>query len=513
MAEYKKNKVTYQSISLFTGTFFIFGPIYMHMTNSQELWFGLGLVMTTAVACGFFVCLLLAALGHLLPSNILPFYTNVILGIGIALYIQSYLLRWQYGPLDGSVNWPQSNVENWINLGGWLGCLAIPFIICKFKQKIYGKFVSITVFSLIGIQILLLTFTAIDSEKLYLTRGPYYLSTKNIFTVSREKNIIVFVLDNFDRSHMDNLLIEDPGLLTNFKDFTYYNKAESAAQATRNAVPHLLTGNLRVNDKPYNEYLKIAYAESPLFKALQENGYKVGLYTRSLFIDKNFIENNLDIFQNVPSGPLPNLTSFSDFTKELYRFTAIRFFPALLKKKLRLSGNNFDDLQEADKRQEPPYYLHHNFDLKFYADLANGLNVDFDAQPGPYFKLYHLFAAHPPVSYDENLETLSQEDFSSDYMAVQLRLLKRQARGSLKIVERYIQKLKESAIYDQTVVIVMADHGYGNPTPILMVKEKNANHPFEVDSTPFSYYDFMPVLLNYISDAPGGFKDWLPKDK
>lgn len=66
--------------------------------------------------------------------------------------------------------------------------------------------------------------------------------------------------------------------------------------------------------------------------------------------------------------------------------------------------------------------------------------------------------------------------------------------ASLTLTKAYLQKLKEAGVYDNSVIIVMADHGtngeyylepMGRQNPILFVKGIGEQHAFEVSQAPF----------------------------
>ncbi len=70
--------------------------------------------------------------------------------------------------------------------------------------------------------------------------------------------------------------------------------------------------------------------------------------------------------------------------------------------------------------------------------------------------------------------------------------------ASMKLTEIYLRKLKENDVYDNSVIIIMADHGYcyKNPSddlrredPILFVKGIGEKHEFQCSDKPVSFAD------------------------
>lgn len=67
------------------------------------------------------------------------------------------------------------------------------------------------------------------------------------------------------------------------------------------------------------------------------------------------------------------------------------------------------------------------------------------------FKFFHLFGLHQPLAFTENLELEKLSTNRNDY--------KRQAKGSLKLIEMFLKKLKEIDAYDNSFIFIIGDHG------------------------------------------------------
>jgi hypothetical protein len=78
--------------------------------------------------------------------------------------------------------------------------------------------------------------------------------------------------------------------------------------------------------------------------------------------------------------------------------------------------------------------------------------------------------------------------------------------ASIKIAEAFINKLKEAGVYDNSSILIMADHGYQDTddikdrfNPLLMIKGFGEKHPFAVSEAPISYFD-LPEAYNRLLD-------------
>ena len=68
----------------------------------------------------------------------------------------------------------------------------------------------------------------------------------------------------------------------------------------------------------------------------------------------------------------------------------------------------------------------------------------------------------------------------------------------MTVLNRYLQELKDAGVYDNTAIVVMADHGYGiywnngflgRSNPLLAVKGIGERHAMAVSEAPISYED------------------------
>jgi hypothetical protein len=143
-------------------------------------------------------------------------------------------------------------------------------------------------------------------------------------------------------------------------------------------------------------------------------------------------------------------------------------------------------------------------DPAFYDRLTqDGLSID-DEGAGSY-RFIHLMGAHYPYMMDENAERLEVEGTRED-----------QCRGALRIVEEYARQLKELGVYDQTTIIVTADHGQwyltpddiGEPTtPVLLVKPagQSSRAALQVSDTPTGHLDIPGTILLEAGGDPDAY--------
>jgi hypothetical protein len=84
---------------------------------------------------------------------------------------------------------------------------------------------------------------------------------------------------------------------------------------------------------------------------------------------------------------------------------------------------------------------------------------------------------------------------------------------SMTIVAAYLQKLKDAGVYDNSAILVMADHGYdpdpvepvvGRMNPFLAVKGLDEHHDLAISKAPISYEDLQTAYARLLEGKSSG---------
>ena len=71
--------------------------------------------------------------------------------------------------------------------------------------------------------------------------------------------------------------------------------------------------------------------------------------------------------------------------------------------------------------------------------------------------------------------------------------------GTMRLIEDYLERLKAIDKYDDSTVIIVADHGFYDTDSIFYIKRKNEHHDaISVNSDKISHDDFQDIVLNEI---------------
>lgn len=483
--KFRENDLFWLAALLLTFTFFVFGPCELYMSNSQSLWFEIfDIIPVISVAALAFIAVLFAVY-RFFPNKARRFFCFAIWGLGMAFYLQGNYLQLRYGLLDGSeVDW--SGYFLWgglVNTAVWCVCIVASILMACIKKPITGRILRVTACLIIVVQIV--TICVLDFNlRADDDAEDYAVTTKGMLSVSGNENIVIFLLDTFDAGIMDELIETDPEFFRAFEGFTYYNNTVGMYPTTKGALPHILTGIPYKNEVPYRRYVNRAFERTGLYGLLDRSNYKMGLYTLEFFLGRNAT----DIAENVEETVF-NVEDKLDFAMTLYRFVATRYFPHVLKRFVWMYSGEFDRYKKAQGASAPVYAMD---DVDFNAKLVSeGIRVDWGG--GNDFRFFHMMGAHKPYTYDDRIRALEDGETGDMYG---------QPKGALRIVLNYIQELKQKKVYDNTLMIVMADHGSfeHSQAPLLMIKDRNGGSAFAISPVPVSYENMVPMLESWLAD-------------
>jgi hypothetical protein len=198
------------------------------------------------------------------------------------------------------------------------------------------------------------------------------------------------------------------------------------------------------------EFFEEAYNKGEFLPEIKKMGY-----TTNLYLNTNTDYSNTDQLVGLADNLEGLIPSFDKklALKSLLNLSAFRYAPMALKPNLWSDSTEFAKIVEykSNDDQEEAYRVD---DVHFYQKLLEEkLRVDDDAESS--FMFYHFNGAHFPYVYNENVE----EDLSGNVLPIQ------QVKGSFNIIYEYIDQMKELGVYDNTTIVIMADHGVQSDYP------------------------------------------------
>lgn len=463
---------------LITFTFFIAGPIQLYISNISEFWFSLTDMLGVCLLTGLLVAIGIFLIGLILRGIPRTAYICLLLGLSIALYIQGNFVMTDYGILDGrEIIWADYSFTAIWNTSLWIVCLVTPFIIwfC-FREKIktWFKYVAyaLTLIQIISLGTLCLTTDLFNASN----RNTLILSDRNLYSVSEEENVVTFVLDTFDQDYLLNILNDDPSFLDPLDGFTCFMNATSAYPTTKGSLPYLLTEQYYENEQPYVDYVDAAFANTSYYDVLKKAGYDINLYTNTPYVSsrtkRNYVSN---------TGGSMRINSQSKLEQALLQMTAFSYFPHIAKQFVWFYSGIFDELQASTVNDETPF-------SKANIDFYSGLVRDklYTVANAKNYQFIHLSGAHLPHTLNEDV-TIAENNEASSLT---------HTKACLNIVYEYIRQLKALGVYDQTMIIITADHGKSNfKAPILLIKRFSETGTLRYSSAPVSHANLHATVM------------------
>ncbi|MCR4754413.1 MAG: sulfatase-like hydrolase/transferase [Lachnospiraceae bacterium] len=469
---------------------YIFIPIRLYLFNQSDFSVSFNYFSATLICAAVFITFFFVITNVVfVPKPFSDILLVIIFVFTIMGYIQDSFINGKMQRLDGRIQeWDErivvTNAFIWITV-----CLILIgiFIICKFNKNCKTEILhimSVIAVCLTCTQLLTTGYLAVTNPR----EGSFYqLTDEGIFELGDEDNIVIFILDWYDEQILDAIVEEDPEFLKPLDGFTWYRNQTSRYAFTHMSVPYLLTGIRWQEGMTEYEYTNTAFRQGTFLKDLNDLGYNIGLYTEHAVVrdDAGIVTNfertrgYCDIYRTI---------------KVMSKCSRYGMMPFCLKRYYYYTAEEISEML----RYKNEYYL---YNYPFYKHLCDD-KLKVDAEGGKKFRFYHINGCHDR-DIDEEIRLRNMRP-SNTYSC---------GKGVLKIVYTYIDELKKAGLYDNTTVIITADHGqncliwpndrakrrlYKNTSnPILFIKEKGERGDLKISDAPVSHDEFCASIIEY----------------
>lgn len=479
---------------VFCYMLFIFEPLLMYSTNQLDFWFdlphmALPMFITFAI---FFIALAgimtaVYAINKAIVKEKEPTFFRiavlVVFYVFVVTYFQGNFLAGSLPALDGTmIDWNGFRNENMITAAVWLSyAVLIVLVAIKFNIKRAVKVFTIAtmvIFGMITISLL----TEMISWNSFKSKSTIITTNENFNEISTNKNFLIVLNDAVASVDFGNVLNENPEYKEIFEDFTYYPDTLGGYPCTRDSLPLILGGELNKNETNFKDFSSDAYNSSPLFGELVERGYTIDIYEPELVW---YGEKNFDVQNSAASGNY-KMTLGMYFPQEI-KYIKYKYLPYFLKKYSSIETMDFNGLVDN--------YIYDSRTI--YRTIRE--NPELDKTDERSFKFIHTEGAHIPFGYSKDLYIVN------GYTSYSVKI-----ESNITMMKAYLERLKANGTYDNTVIIIMSDHGNTNlnsatdmlvrANPMFMVKGINEHHPFEVSQKPISYLDLMDIYTKLLDD-------------
>lgn len=306
---------------------------------------------------------------------------------------------------------------------------------------------------------------------------PAYHDT--FMSFSKEKNILLIVLDAIPADLLPYLMDTHPEMSAYFDGFTWYKNTVSMMPSTHSALPFIIGGHQFQNSNTSQlEKAKQAYA----MWAERLDDYSVFYYNPTAneeaypeiipYINDNFdnafatqqntdyvpywkthklgYEKDHDVFDNVPYF----------LTRPLYAFSLFRTLPLSYKQKLYQDKSWGDFINSSSSIG---YYQHQR--KRYMSDdvvldsLAHLITAD---SPKKTFKIYWGESTHPAFYLNQSCQVAYKEMVEGSFDLHSFDSMMNALLCNFERVEKWFEKMKEIGIYDNTKIVIVSDHGRHN---------------------------------------------------
>lgn len=493
------------------------------------IWFSIFYMLMTSNTKKIFSVVLFGALG-MLVVNYMAFGTHT--GIMSALLVFEETMHF-------------TSKEILLNLGV-IALLFIALILLGIKKSSWGKRI-IQVATLCMVVMSVLNVRTVNAEMKEYDRNQGHLAGKEVFSLSKEgQNVIVFMLDRSINAYIPYIFEEFPELKETYAGFTYYPNTLSFAGFTNMATPALFGGyeytpteiNKRA-DESLEEKQNEALSVMPVLFA--ENDFKVTVcdppyagydWNPDLSIYDAYDGINAYITEGAYMGRKLQFDVASNRAQQESNFqyySLMKTMPLLVRPLFYRNGCYFGtasgDFANYQVSEAFTKYYTTLLSLEDMTQIEDGFANT--------FLMIQNCTTHEPV-------IMKTPDYiPSDGINVAEELSKQQTRmidgremkldnenqlahyqsnvAALRAIGNWILYLKENNVYDNTRIILVADHGRGLEqfdymyfdedldvqcyNPLLLVKDFGATE-FSVSDTFMTNADVPTLALNDLVDNP-----------
>lgn len=461
-----KRALTLSSVSVFlVFNLFLLGPFEVCRGNLTEFDIAFtAIVKNFLIPAGIVFTLILAA-DLFLPDNAHRRYASILFIFGLLTWLQGNILVWKYGVLDGhAIDWTQNMWRGWVDALIWVSLLilAIIYYPLVYKTALAASIVFVFLQSVYLVFLSIQTPEILKDKRLAATMAP----PDGIYEFSSKQNVIHIVLDALQTDVFQEIIDQQADhYYPVLEGFTFFRETTGSFRLTLMSIPAILSGQNYKNDITIPQFLDRVMKGKTIPNVLYERGYEVDLV---VIDDRYTVGKNTNSYKiPVPYGvtKAEHLHAMSAFILDLVLF---RCAPHFLK---RFIYNNQQWLFQTfvnNNVQKKPYiaelYLSHK---SFLQDLIENISIK---RNKPVYKFIHLTTTHGPPVVNNDCEYLGKVlPWSRADMIIQ-------NRCSLEHLIEFLEKLKSIGIYDSSLIIINADHGFGS-----RVKMKNIGQNFEED--------------------------------
>jgi sulfatase-like protein len=281
----------------------------------------------------------------------------------------------------------------------------------------------------------------------------------SLFRFSATENVLVVLLDGLQANVAAEVFRSTPPLAEAFEGFRFYKDTVGVAPTTFLSVPAIHAGSVsRLHD-----VLPAHFADGIQHRSFVTRFADAGYETTLINPIEGICPDKVAACTSAARILRSSEDQFRIETLRLLDLSLLRVSPVWLKRRIYADGRwLFAGSGIASSTIDPLEVR--NFSgieiqegIRLFQEMANRLTLN---DGTPTFKFVHSFTTHTPYVLDDGCEPTE----------ISLEHVTSQARCALLAVASMLNQLKQANVYDNTVILVLADHGinpatFGQDTP------------------------------------------------
>ena len=487
--------------SLFLSlTVLFFAPMEVILINIQDFQFSFLSVWPFQLAVSLAAAVLMTLAFAFLPGKLSLLFSALMTAGGLAAWIQVLFLNGNMSVLTGDETAVPGTVKI-MNAAIWLAVIAVVVLavlrLSGKKPKAAHIILRAAAGALTAMQAVALVTLALSTDFSAHQEG-YHLSGEGLFDYGKGTNVIYLILDTADGEYAEQMFSEYPELQESLSGWVYYPNAVSTYSRTFPAIPYMLSGEKCWFDKKSSDYINDAFRNSSFLRTLSERGMDIRLFsTEPHLLGKEGLKY---IANAVFTEDERKHLDYPQLEKNLIKIALYKVMPYAAKNLFRYELG----LVNLSSFTYRPFRQH--LDPMIYDALIGNGGVTVSADKQDTFRLIHLFSVHPSAQWEWDSE-LNRAENPSKHETL---------RGSFKFVEELNKDMKEAGIYEDSLIIVVADHGLSGgdrihlernraACPLLMVKypSSDLSRPLETNNAPVAQDDLFATVFSALSCSDG----------
>jgi hypothetical protein len=440
----------------------VFVPLTLYVGNSGEFAASYYDFLLTILPYAAMIITGFALLGALLDGAAYRRYLGIVAALGLLVWLQGNLLVWDYGVLDGrEIDWSNRAWRGVLDIGIWCVVLCVAYM----GYERFGRVLILAAAATFGIQCVAAATVLVNDAAALQAPSEIDLDSFAGAAISRfspERNVVHIIMDGF-QSDIFSAIVNDPAnsdLKEQLDGFTLFRDNLGAFPYTQMSIPAFLSGRLYRNELPVDDFIGGVLRGDTILNAAFDAGYEVDIAAPIPLKHVYSLGKHSHAYGISASGNVTREYYIRADLAQLLDLSLFRVVPHFVKTLVyRDHVWLFQPMMKTRGNNAVEYFA----DLLFLSNLAETMTSDRDA---PVYKMFHLMLSHTPTVGNQNCEFDGVRETNRKNVTMQ-------ARCGLMFVVDVLRAMRDLGIYEQSLIVLMGDHGAWVPVDKLMNEQDN----------------------------------------